>query len=93
MRTTRSLPYGDRDPPDRDPPVWTESQTGVKTLPCRNFVAGGKKKLKEGLNMNPLVIDYESEDLVGGWTERDPNWRIKSFQSTGRKLSELHYCY
>ena len=28
----------DRDPP---PPMWTELQTGVKTLPCRNFVAGG----------------------------------------------------
>ena len=23
------------------PPLWTESQTGVNTLPCRNFVAGG----------------------------------------------------
>ena len=22
-------------------PLWTEWQTGVKTLPCRNFVAGG----------------------------------------------------
>ena len=22
------------------PPLWTEWQTGVKTLPCRNFVAG-----------------------------------------------------
>ena len=26
-------------------PLWTESQTHVKTLPCRNFVAGGKKHL------------------------------------------------
>ena len=24
------------------PRLWTEWQTGVKTLPCRNFVAGGK---------------------------------------------------
>ena len=24
------------------PPLWTESQTGVKTLPCRNYVANGK---------------------------------------------------
>ena len=24
------------------PPLWTESQTGVKTLPCRNYVADGK---------------------------------------------------
>ena len=30
--------------PDRDPPPWTESQTGVKTLPCHSnlVVAGGK---------------------------------------------------
>ena len=28
----------DRNPP----PLWTESQTRVKTLPCRSFVAGGK---------------------------------------------------
>ena len=26
-------------------PLWTESQTGVKTLPCRNFVVGGKNYL------------------------------------------------
>ena len=48
----------DRDPLDRDtapltespltetpgqrPPLWTEPQTGVKTLPYRNFVANGK---------------------------------------------------
>ena len=30
----------DRDPLDRDPSLWTESQTGVKTLPSRNFVCG-----------------------------------------------------
>ena len=29
----------------RHPPPWTEWQTGVKTLPCRNFVAGGKNVL------------------------------------------------
>ena len=28
---------------DRHPP-WTEWQTGVKTLPCRNFVADGNKR-------------------------------------------------
>ena len=49
----------DRDPPrqrppppghvscgacwDRHPPPWTEWHTGVKELPCRNFVAGGNK--------------------------------------------------
>ena len=41
----RDLPWTetspDRDPPEQTPPR-TESQTGVKTLPCRNFVAGGK---------------------------------------------------
>ena len=27
----------------RSTPLWTEWQTGVKTLPCRNYVADGKK--------------------------------------------------
>ena len=27
------------------PPPWTEWQTRVKTLPCRNFVAGGNNKI------------------------------------------------
>ena len=27
-------------------PLWTESQTPVKTQPCRNFVAGGKNPAK-----------------------------------------------
>ena len=31
---------------DRDPSLWTESQTGVKPLPCRNFVAGGNKRTR-----------------------------------------------
>ena len=26
---------------EADTPLWTEWQTGVKTLPCRNFVADG----------------------------------------------------
>ena len=44
----RDSPGQSHLPLDRDtrpwkiPPPWTESQTGVKTLPCRNFVAGGK---------------------------------------------------
>ena len=29
-------------PPWTETPQWTESQTGVKTLPCRNFVMGGE---------------------------------------------------
>ena len=29
-------PLLDRDPLDRDHPLWTDSQTGVKTLPCPN---------------------------------------------------------
>ena len=37
--TPGQRPLLDRDPP---PPLRTESQTGVKTLPCCNFVAGGK---------------------------------------------------
>ena len=31
-------PHGQRRPPDRDPPG--QRQTGVKTLPSRNFVSG-----------------------------------------------------
>ena len=31
--------------PDRDP-LCTESQTVVKTLPCRNFIAGGNKVMQ-----------------------------------------------
>ena len=43
----RSRPPGTRQPPGADPPrtrhpLLTESQTPVKTLPCPNFVAGGK---------------------------------------------------
>ena len=35
-------PWQSRDPPgQRPPPYWAESQTGVKTLPSRNFVCGG----------------------------------------------------
>ena len=34
------------------PPQWTEWQTGVKTLPCRNYVADSKKF---GYNENPLL--------------------------------------
>ena len=41
-------------------PLWTEWQTGVKTLPCRNFVAGSNNKKKYCLNtkgtwFKPLV--------------------------------------
>ena len=45
MRTDRSLPYGWISVQGGSlSPLWTESQTGVKTLPCRKFVAGGKNK-------------------------------------------------
>ena len=41
-RTETPLWTENPTPGQRTPPR-TESQTGVKTLPCRNFVAGGKK--------------------------------------------------
>ena len=59
MRTARSssrpgglhwAPPQDATPQEQTPPgpgpspVWTESQTPVKTLPCPNFVAGGNKE-------------------------------------------------
>ena len=34
--------------PSQTPP-WTETQTPVKTLPCPNFVAGGKNKKRHSL--------------------------------------------
>ena len=37
-----------------DTPLWTEWQTGVKTLPCRNFVADG----------NYLNICFKNIDCV-----------------------------
>ena len=46
-------PPPDKDPPGHRPPGqrspasptrWTEPQTGVKTLPCRNFCEGSNKK-------------------------------------------------
>ena len=43
IRTPCSLPYGGS--PWQRPPPCTESQTAVKTLPCRNFIAGGNNKL------------------------------------------------
>ena len=36
---------------EADPPLWTESQTCVKTLPCPNFVTGGNKN-KQGPKRN-----------------------------------------
>ena len=41
QRIPQHSPPLDRDPPIDRYPLWTESQTGVKTLPCRNFAAGG----------------------------------------------------
>ena len=44
--------------------------------------------------MNSLVIDYESEDLVGGWDRERPELKkLRVFQSTGKKLSELYFYY
>ena len=44
MHTTRTYLYSsDRDPPGQRLPLWTEAQTGVKTLPYCNFIAGGDK--------------------------------------------------
>ena len=42
-----------------DTPLWTEWQTGVKTLPCRHFVACGKKRetnRTSRLEMPPFLI-------------------------------------
>ena len=44
-----SDPPGAHPPGPGTPPLWTESQTPVKTLPCPNFVAGGKKPITVSL--------------------------------------------
>ena len=40
-----------------DNPPWTEWQTGVKTLPCHNYIADGKK---DGCRRRPQIIIYIS---------------------------------
>ena len=53
----------DQAPPSgADPPLWTESQMPVKTLPCPNFVVGGK----------PDKADY-STDIHVVWI-KTTNW-------------------
>ena len=51
MGTTRTLPYKgclpDRDDPGQRPLLSIEWHAGVKTWPCRNFVAGGKNAHKD----------------------------------------------
>ena len=48
-------PLGQRPHRQRHSP-WTESQTGVKTLPCRNFVANGNKLF------TPIVTKWQPVD-------------------------------
>ena len=43
-------------PTDQAPPMWTESQTSVKTLPCPNFVAGGKNPYDQISMINDLFL-------------------------------------
>ena len=40
-----------------DTPLWTELQTGVKTLPCRNNVANGKYLYKADLDINSILLE------------------------------------
>ena len=47
IETPRTETPWTETPPDRDPRTETPPPTGVKTLPCRNFVAGG--------NNNPIL--------------------------------------
>ena len=57
MRTARSLPYGGVSVQGAlFPPLWTESQTHVKTLPCRNFVAGGKYEWKNEYHLTLVSV-------------------------------------
>ena len=73
MRTVRLLggvwqtpPSGRADTPRAGTPLmgrphspWTESQTGVKTLTCRNYVADGKKlEILRSKNSDPTTELY-----------------------------------
>ena len=55
------LPRGDV----ADTPLWTEWQTGVKTLSCHSFVAGGNKMFKiKRFKINSSTIVVQSYSLV-----------------------------
>ena len=50
-------------------PLWTERQTGVKTLPCRNSVADGNNKIAFNRRQTaryPKNISATSEEVRTG---------------------------
>ena len=47
----------------RHPPLWTEWQTGVKTLPCRNFIPG-INKFGNTSDRNPAVNIHNKSSLL-----------------------------
>ena len=67
MHTACTLPYGGipgRPPGQRTPLLHvTESETRVKTLPCRNFVAGGKNNV---VRILIWILDDTTEPALWG---------------------------
>ena len=60
MRKVRSLPYRGYSPGgslSRETPLWTESQTGVKTLLSRNFACGQLKQFRKVRRKSALWTD------------------------------------
>ena len=55
------------------PPQWTEWQTGVKSLPCRNYVAGGNKSKHNVTWYWRGVWFYEPERRILDNTCSSPN--------------------
>ena len=65
-----------------DPPPWTEWQTGVKTLPCRNFVAGGNYSVKvcphrAKSNAKAKKIKEQSEEIKEQGARIKENFRFR----------------
>ena len=53
-----------------DTPLWAEWQTGVKTLPCHNFVAGGNYWFGSGVMHRGRLIETTREHFEIAWDNR-----------------------
>ena len=64
-------------------PLWTEWQTDVKTLPCRNYVADGKNTIKNCISLLPLYTDTSGggcDTIVGKQTTCPNNQLANSWK-------------
>ena len=58
------------------PPLWTESQTPVKTLPCPNFVAGGKNRQCYLIGSATCIYLRQSSEKRGMFIKKVVNWVV-----------------